>query len=103
MKNSFRAADVLARIGGDEFVALVIVPPDNIATISKRLKWHVDKFNTGSALPYSLSMSIGVSRLDPGTSTTLEGLVNEADIAMYRQKRINPEILKSSNPQILKS
>ena len=100
MKNSFRAADVLARIGGDEFVALVIVPPDNIATISKRLKWHVDKFNTGSALPYSLSMSIGVSRLDPGTSTTLEGLVNEADMAMYRQKRINPEIL---NPEILRS
>ena len=103
MKNSFRAADVLARIGGDESDALVIVPPDDIATISKRLKWHVDKFNTGLALPYSLSMSIGVSRLDPGTSTTLEGLVNEADMAMYRQKRINPEILKSSNPQILKS
>jgi len=87
MKNSFRAADVLARIGGDEFVALVIVPPEDIATISKRLKWHVDKYNSASTLPYSLSMSIGVSRLDPATSTTLEGLVNEADAAMYRLKR----------------
>ena len=56
MKNSFRAADVLARIGGDEFVALVIVPPEDIATISKRLKWHVDKYNSASTLPYSLSM-----------------------------------------------
>jgi diguanylate cyclase (GGDEF)-like protein/PAS domain S-box-containing protein len=87
MKNSFRAADVLARTGGDEFVALVIVPPDDVATISKRLKWHVDKFNASSALPYSLSMSIGVSRLDREISTTLEGLVREADAAMYRLKR----------------
>ena len=94
LKNSFRAADILARVGGDEFVALVIVPPDDIATISNRLKWHVDKFNTSAALPYSLSMSIGVSRQDGETSTTLEGLVNEADAAMYRQKR-KPEVLKS--------
>ena len=28
-------------------------------------------------------MSIRVSRLDPETSTTLEELVNEADMAMY--------------------
>jgi diguanylate cyclase (GGDEF)-like protein/PAS domain S-box-containing protein len=87
LKNSFRAADILARVGGDEFVALVIVPPDDVATISNRLKWHVDKFNSSAALPYSLSMSIGVSRLGRETSTTLEGLVNEADAAMYRQKR----------------
>lgn len=87
MKNSFRAADVVARMGGDEFVALVILPPDDVATISNRLKWHVAKFNTSSALPYSLSLSVGVSRLDRETSTTLEGLVNEADTAMYRHKR----------------
>jgi diguanylate cyclase (GGDEF)-like protein/PAS domain S-box-containing protein len=87
MKNSFRAADVLARMGGDEFVALVIVPPDDVATITNRLRWHVDKFNAGSDLPYSLSMSIGVSRLDRTGIPTLEGLVNEADTAMYRHKR----------------
>jgi len=87
MKNSFRAADVLARLGGDEFVALVIVPPDDVATITNRLKWHVDRFNAASALPYSLSLSVGVSRLHPTTRTTLETLVNEADTAMYRHKR----------------
>jgi diguanylate cyclase (GGDEF)-like protein/PAS domain S-box-containing protein len=87
MKNSFRAADVLARIGGDEFVALVIVPPDDIATITNRLKWHVDKFNGGSGFPYSLSMSIGVSHFDRAARPTLEGLVNQADAAMYRRKR----------------
>ena len=79
MKNSFRAADVLARMGGDEFVALVLVPPDDVATIINRLKWHV---STGSTpvqrLPYSLSMSVGVSRLHRATGTTLESLISEA-------------------------
>jgi diguanylate cyclase (GGDEF)-like protein len=90
MKNSFRAADVLARMGGDEFVALVIVPPDDVATITNRLTWHVDKFNSGSERPYSLSMSIGVSRFDRQSQPTLERLINEADAAMYRHKRPGP-------------
>jgi len=90
MKNSFRAADVLSRIGGDEFVALVIVPPDDVATITNRLEWHVGKFNSQSGVPYTLSMSIGVAHFDPATGQTLEGLVHRADTAMYRRKRITP-------------
>jgi diguanylate cyclase (GGDEF)-like protein/PAS domain S-box-containing protein len=90
MKNSFRAADVLARIGGDEFVALVIVPPDDVATITNRLKWHVHKFNTQSGLPYALSMSLGVAHFDAPSGQTLEGLVQRADAAMYLRKRMLP-------------
>jgi diguanylate cyclase (GGDEF)-like protein/PAS domain S-box-containing protein len=88
MKNSFRAADVLARIGGDEFVALVIVPPDDVATITNRLKWHVDKFNTQSGLSYALSMSFGVAHFDTTSGLTLESLVQRADTEMYRRKRL---------------
>jgi diguanylate cyclase (GGDEF)-like protein/PAS domain S-box-containing protein len=87
LKNSFRAADVLARIGGDEFVALVIVPPDDVSTITNRLKWHVDKFNATSGLPYTLSLSIGVARFRPGEGDSLESLMKDADAAMYRRKR----------------
>jgi diguanylate cyclase (GGDEF)-like protein/PAS domain S-box-containing protein len=87
LKNSFRAADVLARIGGDEFVALVIVPPDDIATITNRLRWHVDKFNGHSSLPYALSMSYGVSHYQHGSADTLESLLKAADVAMYQRKR----------------
>ena len=66
---------------------LVLVPPDDIATITNRLRWHVDKFNGGSGLAYPLAMSIGVSRYESGNRLTLEGLVNAADAAMYRHKR----------------
>lgn len=90
LKNSFRAADVLARIGGDEFVALVIVPPDDITTITNRLMWHLDKFNTGASLPYELALSIGVAHFDPQRSDSLESLISDADAAMYRHKRPVP-------------
>jgi diguanylate cyclase (GGDEF)-like protein/PAS domain S-box-containing protein len=87
LKNSFRAADLLARIGGDEFVALVIVPPDDVATITKRLKWHLNKFNTGAGRPYRLAMSVGVARFGESGHNSLEALIAAADEAMYRQKR----------------
>ena len=50
-------------IGGDEFVALVIVPPDDVATITNRLTWHLDKFNASAGLPYRLALTIGVAHL----------------------------------------
>lgn len=90
LRNTFRAADVVARVGGDEFVALGIVPPADVGTIMKRLGWHLDRFNTASGLPYRLSMSVGVSHFDPGESQTLEDLVTEADDAMYQRKRLQP-------------
>lgn len=90
LRNTFRAADVVARVGGDEFVALGLVPPDDVGTIMKRLDWHLDRFNAASGLPYRLSMSVGVSHFDPGDSQTLEGLVKAADDAMYQRKRPQP-------------
>ncbi len=87
LKNTFRAADIVARVGGDEFVALAIVPPGDVETIMRRLQWHLDRFNTSSGHPYRLAMSVGVAHFDPGDSQTLEGLVREADEAMYQRKR----------------
>jgi diguanylate cyclase (GGDEF)-like protein/PAS domain S-box-containing protein len=97
LKNSFRAADVLARIGGDEFVALVIVPPDDVATITKRLTWHVDKFNATAGRGYRLSMSVGVAHFATAGSNSLEALIAEADAAMYRQKRPASNIGRSAD------
>lgn len=87
LKNTFRAADIVARVGGDEFVALAIVPPADVATIMRRLQWHLDRVNAGSSLPYQLAMSVGVAHFDPGASQTLEDLVKRADEAMYENKR----------------
>jgi diguanylate cyclase (GGDEF)-like protein/PAS domain S-box-containing protein len=86
LKNSFRAADIVARVGGDEFVALAIVPPADVTTITTRLRWHLDRFNASSDLPYRLAMSIGLATFEPHSSQTLDDLVKAADEAMYQRK-----------------
>lgn len=98
LQNSFRAADVLARVGGDEFVVLAVVPPGDVGTILKRLSWHMHKFNATSDLPYTLSMSIGTVSFDPSRHTTLESLVKEADTAMYRLKRADGRLPPDASP-----
>jgi diguanylate cyclase (GGDEF)-like protein/PAS domain S-box-containing protein len=90
LKNSFRAADVLARIGGDEFVALATVSQPDADIITNRLKWHLDKFNATAGLPYQLALSIGMAHMEPGSAKSLEDLVREADAIMYEQKRRLP-------------
>ena len=48
----------------------------------------VATYNERSRLPYELSLSVGIAYLEPGSSTTLEELVRQADMAMYQNKRL---------------
>ena len=87
MKLQLRADDVLARIGGDEFIALVPI-----------LRSHADAEEIASRLehcfdePFELdgytllgSASVGLA-VYPEDGTTKEGLQRSADVAMYANK-----------------
>jgi diguanylate cyclase (GGDEF)-like protein/PAS domain S-box-containing protein len=87
LKNTFRAADVVARIGGDEFVALAAISRLGSNVIVERLQTHLANFNARSQRPYTLSLSFGMAHFDPTGSTSLEEVVRQADHAMYEQKR----------------
>lgn len=87
LKNTFRAADVVARIGGDEFVALAAIARAGSPVITDRLHTHLANFNARSGLPYTLSLSVGMAYFDPADPTSLEEVVRQADHAMYEQKR----------------
>ncbi len=83
---TYRDSDIIARIGGDEFVALM-VDTDDVApdTLTARLREHIATRNrTGTP---SLEMSFGLARFDPGEPTTLDELVRRADALMYEEKR----------------
>jgi len=41
----------------------------------------------GAEGPYKLSLSVGVAHFDPGKPVTLQELMRQADIALYRHKR----------------
>ena len=88
LTETFRDSDVIARMGGDEFAILTIdATENNISAIRARLQSNLDAHNLVSVRGYALSFSIGVIRVDLDTVFTVEGLLNQADAAMYQHKQ----------------
>ncbi len=83
MEKSFRTTDVLARYGGDEFVALLPeTDQQGAAACVARLKEMIARFNQLRALPAALSVSTGIA----AASSNHENLLELADRAMYANK-----------------
>ncbi len=84
-----RAGDMLARIGGDEFIALlknIKSPQDAGAVANRMLQQMVTPFDVhGSKLV--IGASIGVA-IFPDNATDVEDLIKCADAAMYRAKEL---------------
>jgi diguanylate cyclase (GGDEF)-like protein/PAS domain S-box-containing protein len=82
---AFRAEDVTARIGGDEFAVLLPATDAAAAEVSlQRVRQLVAENNAGR-FGASLRLSLGVSTA--GRSMSLSGALQEADARMYRDKR----------------
>lgn len=88
MKSTFRESDIIARIGGDEFVILAIESDEaNSSTLTERLQAKITEENNRGIAPYHLSLSIGVARYDPDRPCGIEPLLARADQLMYEQKK----------------
>ncbi len=88
LKRTFRASDIIARMGGDEF-AIFITEPDRTTielTVRKNLEEHIRAYNEKEERPYDLSISIGVVHFDPDRPSSLDELLASADELMYRDK-----------------
>ncbi len=81
-ENSFRKSDVVARIGGDEF--LIIFTNCNRAFIEKRIEKLKEEFEK-SFREYYISISYGVA-VYPEDADSLECLLEVADRRMYEKK-----------------
>jgi len=79
LRGAFRDPDVVARAGGDEFVALVEGSEEAAAELTRRLLRRVAASNTKGERPYKLSLGVGVAYWSPSRKATLEELIEGAD------------------------
>lgn len=86
MLECFRESDVVGRIGGDEFVAM-LTELDQIDLILKRFSAAIDEVNRTSGKPYKIEYSVGTMQFPYDTDKSIEAMIQEADAAMYEQKK----------------
>jgi diguanylate cyclase (GGDEF)-like protein/PAS domain S-box-containing protein len=88
LKETFRTSDIMARIGGDEFVVLAIeagsLSPEVLVA---RLQENLEAHNAKGDHHFRLSLSAGVARYDPEYPCSIDELLARADRAMYEQRR----------------
>jgi diguanylate cyclase (GGDEF)-like protein/PAS domain S-box-containing protein len=88
LNRSFRGSDIIARLGGDEFTVLVTDRNANKDEAIKRLNDNLRAYNESEKRGIKLAFSIGVAQLEPEAMTCFEELLEQADQAMYEQKRM---------------
>jgi two-component system cell cycle response regulator len=87
LTDTFRDSDVIGRMGGDEFVVLIIdATESDLAGMQARLQSNVDAHNLQSERGYALSFSMGVIRVEANSTISMEALLSQADAAMYKHK-----------------
>lgn len=86
---TFRSSDIVARIGGDEFVVLAPdVTEGEVSRLVARVEEGVRLRNARRRAPYLLSISVGTAYFAPEAPSSLEDLLSRADVAMYARKRV---------------
>ncbi len=90
LRDAFRESDIIARIGGDEFVVLTVDVGD--AKPESLISRVQEKFDARNAVPgrkFELSISQGIACYDPATPCSAQALVNLADKRMYDRKTVS--------------
>jgi len=94
LSSAVRAQDTVARLAGDEFVALLADLPTEpghrarvLADLASRLHRMLRQTVTTRTVPVPITASVGIAVCGPGRSSSAAELVHEADLAMYAAKR----------------
>jgi diguanylate cyclase (GGDEF)-like protein/PAS domain S-box-containing protein len=88
LKGTFREADIVARIGGDEFVVLAVdASMESVDIPTNRIQSFLEKGNHQDDRPYQLSFSLGMAHYDPEAPSTVGEMIAQADGRMYQEKK----------------
>lgn len=88
LREVFRKSDIVARIGGDEFVILAFGADDTTSVILlNRLQKMVHALNTQENRLFKLYISTGLATYNPESPCSTEELLAMADQSMYKHKQ----------------
>lgn len=88
LKETFRESDIIARIGGDEFVVLAMEDPgQHQEQWAARLQENLRIRNERGDRRVPLALSMGIAYYDPEFPCAIDELLHRADLLMYEQKR----------------
>ena len=98
---SVRETDTVARLSGDEFVAILGEYPDHPLTseVSQRIMRAVAQPVTLEGKEFCVTCSIGVA-VHPAGGGPAEHLIEQADIAMYRAKKLGRNNVQFYQPDM---
>ena len=87
LAGAIRGGDLVARMGGDEFVVLALDAPamQSLAVLAERIIAAVEEPVHMGGMEHFVTTSIGIASF-PGDGQDAETLVKHADVAMYRAK-----------------
>ena len=90
IRSSISVGDVAARIGGDEFCALLLSHVDDaLEGVLQRIAMGARAARAERSLPFELSATVGAYEIDARTPGTLQQLLEQADRLMYEDKLRN--------------
>jgi diguanylate cyclase (GGDEF)-like protein/PAS domain S-box-containing protein len=93
LRESFRESDIIARIGGDEFVVFQMEDaaafPERIV---RRLQKNIDAHNAKKGRDYVMSLSYGVVQCTAERACSVDAMLLQADKKMYEQKRLKHDL-----------
>ncbi len=89
LRASVRASDVIARVGGDEFVVLLKEAEDLEAckATADRIRWHLSRILLADERFALVGVSIG-SHFEPQGRKSLVSMMLAADETLYQQKAV---------------
>lgn len=87
IENAVGDDGIVARIGGDEFVAIVRLSDDKVETLQQSIKEALSALNDSSGKSYYVECSIGCHSFVFTEDMQFDELVHKADEQMYIQKK----------------
>jgi diguanylate cyclase (GGDEF)-like protein/PAS domain S-box-containing protein len=89
LKDTFRDSDIIARIGGDEFVVLQLEDTASTSEIlGSRLQKNLEISNAKNDRAYTLLLSTGTAYCEPESICSIDELLVKADRLMYQEKKM---------------